>query len=198
MFEKLVSFTKKVADLPDRPSLNPGALKAQFDAAPDEVRVHLNKLIDALKLTTTGDSGAKNIGATNIPGLTGSDVQTLLEQLANLYAKKAQPGYNILVLQNGWNGTGNGDSEPRYFKDEFGRVQIKGEIWGGAIADWTIVATLPVGYKPYERLWFSVTNSDGGTSTKAVYVVIETDGTIKTKNLAWNNRLSLNIPAFMV
>jgi hypothetical protein len=81
MFEKLVSFTKKVANLPDRPSLNPAELKAQFDAAPDEVRVYLNKLIDALQKTTSGDSGAKNVGATSLSGVTGSDVQSILEGL---------------------------------------------------------------------------------------------------------------------
>jgi hypothetical protein len=48
-FEKLIAFTKKVADLSDKPSLNPSELKAQFDAAPDEARQYLNKLIDALK-----------------------------------------------------------------------------------------------------------------------------------------------------
>jgi hypothetical protein len=81
MFEKLTSFTKKVADLSDRPSLNPTELKAQFDAAPDEVRVYLNKLIDALTKTTAGDSGAKNIGVTSISGVTGNDIQTILEGL---------------------------------------------------------------------------------------------------------------------
>lgn len=84
MLEKLTSFTKKVADLSDRPSLNPADLKAAFDAAPDEVRQYLNKLIDALKKTEAGDSGAKNIGATTITGLTGTDVQSLLESLKTL------------------------------------------------------------------------------------------------------------------
>jgi hypothetical protein len=79
--EKLNAFTKDVSDLSDRPALNPTELKAQFDAAPDEVRQYLNKLIDALKKTTAGDSGAKNIGATTISGLTGTDVQSLLESL---------------------------------------------------------------------------------------------------------------------
>jgi hypothetical protein len=83
MFDKLVSFTKDVSDLADKPALNPSELKAIFDAAPDEVRVYLNKLIDALKLTTAGDSGAKNIGATAILGLGGTDVQTILESLFN-------------------------------------------------------------------------------------------------------------------
>ncbi|WP_416731372.1 hypothetical protein [Fictibacillus sp. JL2B1089] len=83
MFEKLVSFTKKVADLVDEPTLDPILLKKQFDAAPDEVRVYLNKLIDALTKTTEGDSGAKNVGASSIAGLVGNDVQTLLESINN-------------------------------------------------------------------------------------------------------------------
>jgi hypothetical protein len=81
MLEKLVSFTKDVSDLANRPALDPAVLKAQFDAAPEELRVYLNKLIDALKLTTAGDSGAKNIGTTNITGLTGNDVQSQLESV---------------------------------------------------------------------------------------------------------------------
>lgn len=81
MFEKLVSFTKDVSDLADKPALNPADLKAHFDAAPNEVREYLNKLIDALKKTELGDSGAKNIGATAITGLTGTDVQSLLESM---------------------------------------------------------------------------------------------------------------------
>ena len=79
--QKLLSFSKTVSDLADKPALTPTALKAQFDAAPEEVRQSLNQLIDALKLTTPGDSGAKNIGATSITGLTGSDIQTILESV---------------------------------------------------------------------------------------------------------------------
>lgn len=81
MFEKLVSFTKKVADLSDRPSLNSSELKAHFDSAPDEVRQYLNKLIEALQRTTAGDSGAKNIGVTAISGVAGTDIQTVLEAM---------------------------------------------------------------------------------------------------------------------
>lgn len=84
MFEKLESFTRDVSDLPDRPALNQAAaLKEQFDAAPNEVRVYLNKLIDALKLTTSGDSGAKNIGVSTIPGIEGNDIQIILEKLSS-------------------------------------------------------------------------------------------------------------------
>jgi hypothetical protein len=53
MFEKLLSFTKKVQDLPDQPTLTPNELKAQFDAAPEELRVHLNKTIDDVQTAIT-------------------------------------------------------------------------------------------------------------------------------------------------
>lgn len=82
MFEKLTAFTKKVTDLADKPTLNAAQLKAQFDAAPDEVRQYLNKLIDALKSTTAGDSGAKNIGVSSISNVAGNDVQTILDTIA--------------------------------------------------------------------------------------------------------------------
>lgn len=81
--EKLNGFTKDVSDLADKPNatMTAAELKAQFDAAPDEVRIYLNKLIDALSKTTDGDSGADNVKATTISGLSGSTVQAILESL---------------------------------------------------------------------------------------------------------------------
>jgi hypothetical protein len=66
--QKLTAFTKKVADLADKPNatMTAAEVKAQFDAAPDEVRQYLNQLIDALQSTTDGDSGADNIKVTPI------------------------------------------------------------------------------------------------------------------------------------
>lgn len=80
-FNQLTAFTKKVADFADQVTGNPADIKAQFDAAPEELRTYFNNLIDALKSTASGDSGAKNTGATAITGLTGTDVQTILEAL---------------------------------------------------------------------------------------------------------------------
>lgn len=84
--EKLLEFTQKVSDLSDKPNATMSAaeVKAQFDAAPDEVRVYLNQLIDKLQSVTDGDSGADNIGVTSISGLTGDSVQELLEALKTL------------------------------------------------------------------------------------------------------------------
>jgi hypothetical protein len=49
-FQKLDSYSKKVSDLPDVPSTNllPGQIKAYFDAAPEEIRLTVNKLVDDL------------------------------------------------------------------------------------------------------------------------------------------------------
>jgi hypothetical protein len=80
-FNKLAAFTQKVADVADQIVGNPVAAKAIFDASPEELRTYFNNLIDALKSSASGDSGAKNTGATNISGLTGSDIQSLLESL---------------------------------------------------------------------------------------------------------------------
>jgi hypothetical protein len=152
MFEKLVSFTKKVADLADRPSLNSSELKAQFDAAPDEVRQYLNKLVDALQKTTAGDSGAKNVGATSISGLTGNDVQTLLESLYNL-AKKTPPTWNNLTTLNGWQTTDLSIYQPKVLKDDWGMVTFDGgRIKNGTTTGGTTIMNIPVGMRPLKRV----------------------------------------------
>ncbi|MBO0959568.1 hypothetical protein J1P26_07450 [Neobacillus sp. MM2021_6] len=174
MFEKLVSFTKKVADLSDRPSLNPSELKAQFDAAPDEVRVNLNKLIDALKKTEAGDSGAKNIGMTTITGLTGTDVQTLLESLKTYIDKP--PAEIDASLQNGWQNA-YGDQKARYWKDVFGMVHVNGRIKLGTRTDGTTVFTLPAGYRPKDQYY---------ENKRGLDVIILSTGEVKIYNCVSN------------
>lgn len=98
--DKLLSFTKKVQDLADKPNatMTAAQVKAQFDAAPDELRLAFNALIDDLSSVVDGDSGADNVGATTIVGLTGGSVQSLLEALKTL------DDSNFSNLQNQING----------------------------------------------------------------------------------------------
>lgn len=70
-------------------SMSAAEIKAAFDSRGNELKDVVNNLIDALKSTVSGDSGAKNIGATSIPGLSGNDVQSLIESLKTLVDEKA-------------------------------------------------------------------------------------------------------------
>jgi hypothetical protein len=152
-FEKLVSFTKDVSDLADKPALgSAAALKAHFDAAPDEVRQYFNKLIDSLQKTTEGDSGAKNVGATSISGLTGTDVQTLLESLYNL-AKKTPPTWSNLSTLNGWVTADLSLYQPKVLKDDWGMVTFDGgRIKNGTTTGGTAIFNIPVGMRPSKHV----------------------------------------------
>ena len=45
MFDHQISrFEKRIADLPDQPTLAPDALKAWFDSAPEQLRQALNRV----------------------------------------------------------------------------------------------------------------------------------------------------------
>jgi hypothetical protein len=70
MFKKLLSFAKKVADLPDKPNkqISAAEVKSYFDGPAEEVRQTLNQLIDDLQSSTVGESGAKYIGVTSFDG----------------------------------------------------------------------------------------------------------------------------------
>jgi hypothetical protein len=56
-------------------------IKQLFDSRGNELKTALNALITALQSTTTDNSGAENIGIQSITGVTGSNVQSALEDL---------------------------------------------------------------------------------------------------------------------
>lgn len=177
MFQKLTAFTKKVAHLADKPTLNESDLKAQFDAAPEELRTYFNTLIDTLTSQTVGDSGAKNIGVNSISGLTGNDIQTLLENLNNTKAKNIQENWIEGVCQNGWVAMYNGYSYPNFKKDNFGLVHLKGTVRSGTVGPSYAIYTLPVGYRPSEMQSFSVVTSNG-TNYLVGRVIVNPDGRV--------------------
>jgi len=86
MLNKITAFTKTHQMLDQRPSAVNGLTYSQlqqwWDSSPEELRVALNSLVDALSATT----GASEIGAT-VAGLSGSTVQALLESLSTLMVK---------------------------------------------------------------------------------------------------------------
>ena len=80
--DKIVSFVSTISDLPDQPNAIDGMtaieVKAMFDQNPEALRSSLGGLIDNLLSTTSGDSGADNIGITTISGISGSTVQSVM------------------------------------------------------------------------------------------------------------------------
>lgn len=91
---KLLAFTDNVQELPNRPGIGATALKAWFDAAPDELRVKYNALIDALMTPQSipGESIAnQSLDATKfVPGVltnetaNGLQIVEINEQLADI------------------------------------------------------------------------------------------------------------------
>lgn len=87
---KITAFLKTHAMLADDPSatLSAAQLKAWWDNSPEELRVALNALIDDLRSTTAGASGAQQIGSETIAGVAGNDVYTQIKdvktQLSNV------------------------------------------------------------------------------------------------------------------
>jgi hypothetical protein len=198
MFEKLVSFTKDVSDLADKPALgSAAALKAQFDAAPDEVRVYLNKLIEALQKTTAGDSGAKNIGVTSISGLTGSDVQTILESLNTTKVVKTQETTFKVALNGG--ATVSEGRGIQAFKDTLGLVHVSMDfdLPSNVNTAWHI-ATLPEGYRPAVKITQNISAANSSFGMGYGEISIQTDGKIMIGTPitgSWRY-FHVNIPAF--
>jgi hypothetical protein len=160
-FNKLDAFTQKVADAADQIVGNPTAAKAIFDAAPEQLRTYFNNLIDALKSTSDTDSGAKNLGAKAITGLTGTDVQSLLEDLtAKTY--QASPNIQIPTYFNGWveNSVGSGF----YWKDKDNTVHFQLVLKNGDTHTNATIMTFPSGYIP-DREYLLVGYCEGANVT---------------------------------
>lgn len=169
-FNELSAFTQKVADAADQITGNPAAAKAIFDAAPEELRTAFNNLVKALKFTTSGDSGAKNLGATAISGLTGTDVQSLLESLNTLKANKQQPSWTNITLQNGWKEESS-TKTPKYYKDDLGIVRFTGSIYSGTTTNGTVLFTLPEGFRPSTN--FAVTTMTWSNTSDYASILLD-------------------------
>lgn len=80
---KMGNFTFKHIDQQDDlyKTKTAAEIKAALDSQPNELKAVLNSLIDSLQATTAGDSGAKNLGVSTISGVTGANIQAVLEDL---------------------------------------------------------------------------------------------------------------------
>jgi len=67
-------------------------------------------------------------------------------------------GWTSLALQNSWTWYGGAFSTPAYTKSADGMVLVKGLIHSGTVTSGTVIANLPVGYRPKQRLLMAITS----------------------------------------
>ena|SRR5437763_624148 len=70
-----------------------------------------------------------------------------------------------LTLQNGWSATANGlttATTPQYRKNAFGELELRGLLGGGTVTQGTVIANLPVGFRPVQETRLIVAKHDGG------------------------------------
>lgn len=77
---KVNDWSQAVSSLDDKPKMTAAALKAAFDSNSNQLKPAINGIIDDL----TGSQGALNIGLTPIDGLSGSNVQSVLQAISLL------------------------------------------------------------------------------------------------------------------
>lgn len=98
---------------PDTPGLSTVEMQKVMDELPRYIAARINMLVDDLLAHTDGESGADQIGATAISGLSGNTVQALLESLANAISQ-AGGGTTITYGTSAPSGGSNGDVYIQY------------------------------------------------------------------------------------
>ena len=81
---KVNDWSQAVSSLDDKPKMTAASLKAAFDSNSNQLKPAINGIIDDL----TGSQGALNIGLTPIDGLSGSNVQAVLQAISLLLKNK--------------------------------------------------------------------------------------------------------------
>jgi len=101
---------------------------------------------------------------------------TDLEDTLDGKANKAQEAWTTQTLLNGWKQA----YQIGYFKDEFGFVHLRGEIYNGTKTVGTTLFTLSDGYRPgsFKVFATSTTGSDG-TTVQIQSLTIDTSGNVK-------------------
>ena len=97
-------------------------------------------------------------------------------------------GWVDLPLEQNWVHFAAGSIKPKFYKDAQSFVHIHGVIEGGTTADHTVIATLPVGYRPEADTAYPI--ADHG-SNKAAMVIIRSNGDIEIDAVTNNTELSI-------
>lgn len=109
--KKVPAFEHPISQLADQPNMQPGELKAYFDANPEILRQGLNALCDALGDTTA----AANLGFTQTAGVPESTVQDAIENV--------QSQLDAAVMGNIPSGSVTGDKLAQDVRDRFSAIE---------------------------------------------------------------------------
>ncbi len=85
-------------------------------------------------------------------GIVSKGTSSSYQSMKLLYYPAGIGSWTNLTLQNGWVWYGDIFSTPQYTKASDGLVSLKGLIKSGTATDGTVLAVLPVGYRPANRL----------------------------------------------
>lgn len=102
----------------------------------------------------------------------------------------AAPSWTAPTLLNSWVNHGGSDEDAGYYKDEFGRVYLRGVVKNGTPSITSVVFTLPSEHRPPVGLWFPAT-SNGAYAT----VNVQSDGDVIAVNGS-NSSFSLSAVSF--
>lgn len=95
------------------------------------------------------------------------------------------------ALQNSWVAFAAGQSTLKFIKSTDGMVHVFGVIKNGTTANGTLVATLPVGFRPSEIHRIPIMVVNGGTPQIAE-MTIESDGSMRINYVLSSNQLDIN------
>lgn len=110
--------------------------------------------------------------------LTAADT-TQNSRLTTLEAEFTQEAVTTPTLTSPW-ATVTGFTAPRYWKDPFGNIHIEGHAGATSPTPPSTIFTLNSGYRPATNpLFLTVAGFDGGTGYAALWVKINTNGTVQ-------------------
>lgn len=95
-------------------------------------------------------------------------------------------------LSNGWVAFSGGAATLKFIKSADGMVHLYGSIKSGTTANGTVIATLPVGFRPSESIFANGLVVNAGTP-QPCEVAISTSGTVSINYVLSSNQLNINL-----
>ena len=106
----------------------------------------------------------------------------------------SDPNWLDLELQNNWVQTSSLDAVlPKYFKNKFNQVFIRGVVSSGTTANGTIIFKLPVGYRSSKVEVIGILEDTGSGDA---HFHIHPDGNVTIERVTGSSELSINCSFF--